>query len=174
MCSIPDRPALRPAGPRALLAVILALCALSGCQHRGRPFEDVATRDARQPTMPDAPGDESSTAEGPTMAFPPQAPSTSMAGTEPATQPTIALQVMPDGARRIWPQNVVHRANGDTPAGLTYAPTAEKAAGRSDLHNVFIEPGEFLLNAVLFPVRAVRTPPWKMTTLYSQVNEPRP
>lgn len=173
-------------GKVALVGVAALLAAGCAGQGRHKPFSDVVKGNQTQalhaeagqeaevvtpaPVTPAAPAPQTVVA-----AVAPAEPAVTLPATEPAavkpmlpavTLPAsveeVPLIVRDDGVlRRPWPITVAYRPSGDVIAGRTYyEDITDEASKRPEWLQAAMETPWFLVDTVILPVRAVKTPPW--------------
>jgi hypothetical protein len=153
------------------LILLTGLICVTGCASRRGTFADLVTPDQGSSTVatpavatvPAAPA-----AEPPASA--PQAIATPVAEPSgvvviPTTRPAygaLRLEVDAQGnLTRGFAPSVFERPSGNTIAGPMYWPMGERSVVRPDWQNLLLEPVEYVVDVVLMPFRAIRTPPWR-------------
>lgn len=164
------------------LMAACAMLAAAGCASRPGPFGDVVRKSQEEPTTvataaeaEKAPvpakteaGEEAK--EKPLPVATPEASQSESAPAQPivvaATKKTADVYVpMPaevdrTGARRDWPRSQAMRPVGNTVSWPVYFGSISDKAP-DDLTELFLEPGIFVLDTVLVPVKMFIVPPWR-------------
>jgi hypothetical protein len=76
----------------------------------------------------------------------------------------IPVEIDEVGLVRQWPVWFTERPSGNIVARPTYWPTDFRQRTQNETRQAFVEPVEFLYNALLLPYRMIRTPPWTKVT----------
>jgi hypothetical protein len=169
--------------------------AMAGCVAKREPFGDVVGRSQAQPVEVVAQG-EARPATGPAVVVAPA--EATVEATKPVEPPTARVEAPPTvvepgpattavvvvvtealgpapaevdrlGARRDWPRSVAYRPSGNVVAWpLYYRDTSQKAG--DDLVELFTDPGFFMVDTVLLPVKAVLVPPCRKV-VYDEIKD---
>ena len=169
-------------------AMALVFVGAIGCAHRKQgQFADVTDRNRGQATTsPPVVVDEPQPPPAPRQITTTTPTHSDISATQTAMTPSAGLSTAPSSASATAPagaavsgghqiiydigehglllrrfeQSATVRVSGDVRAGPTYWLSVDRAVQRPDIYNLVMEPGEFLLNTLLLPVRAVLVPPW--------------
>jgi len=163
---------------RHVSALILVLT-VAGCASRQRSFSDITERERHQPTQAMASAQPVAEKESVrpvpstnTIPRTPVAATTARPIITPSTRNSIAMNLGPGSVvTREWSQSVCYRVSGDVVSGSTYWPSIDSALKRNEFLNLVMEPGEFIFNLCVMPIRMVITPPWAQID-YSAVGPP--